>query len=107
MLPSERVNSHLIPEDGSLTCKEMGSCEFLFVCPWGGGRGGRSIENGVRDACVSRMGWGMCVCVKKGVGDVSVENGVGNVCVDSKMGGGCVSVESVVGDVCLVRIVTV
>ena len=60
-----------------------------------GGRGGRSIENGVRDACVSRMGWGMCV-----------ENGVGNVCVDSKMGGGCVSVESVVGDVRLVRIVT-
>ena len=65
-MPSERVNSHLIPEDGSLTCKEMGSCEFLFVCPLvggGGGGRGRSIENGVGDACLSRMGWGMCVSI--------------------------------------------
>lgn len=29
VLPSERYNAHLVPEDGCLTCPEPGVCEFL------------------------------------------------------------------------------
>ncbi len=26
--PSERVNSHMVPEDGSITCDKIGTCEY-------------------------------------------------------------------------------
>lgn len=29
VVPSERYNAHLVPEDGCLTCPEPGVCEFL------------------------------------------------------------------------------
>ena len=48
-----------------------------------------SFENGVGDACLLRMGWGVCVHSEWGGGCVCVEKGVGEcVCIDSKMGWG-------------------
>lgn len=29
VLPSQRYNAHLVPEDGSLTCSDPGICESL------------------------------------------------------------------------------
>ena len=30
ILKSERVNSHMIPEDGNRVCDEPGTCEYFF-----------------------------------------------------------------------------
>lgn len=27
MIPSSRVQSHMVPEDGTITCEELGTCE--------------------------------------------------------------------------------
>lgn len=29
VLPSQRYNSHMVPEDGTLTCSEPGICKYL------------------------------------------------------------------------------
>nr|UXK97102.1 retinal-binding protein [Haliotis fulgens] len=33
ILPLERVNSHMVPEDGSCTCEEAGTCRLTFTLP--------------------------------------------------------------------------
>ena len=33
VLASQRYNSHMVPEDGSLTCTEAGVCESALVGP--------------------------------------------------------------------------
>lgn len=30
VLPSQRYNAHMVPEDGSLTCTEAGVCKFAL-----------------------------------------------------------------------------
>lgn len=69
VLPSQRYNSHLVPEDGSLTCEQPGICEcastpgtrcaFIAVCrntehvsaPW---------DPSVQEMfCVLQMFWGL------------------------------------------------
>ena len=55
-MPSERVNSHMIPEDGSITLQESGCCESLFVSVGGGGRG-------MEGSRYYRLALRSCVCV--------------------------------------------
>lgn len=31
VLPSQRYNAHLVPEDGSLTCSNPGICKYLCL----------------------------------------------------------------------------
>lgn len=35
VLPNQRYNAHLVPEDGSLTCSVAGVCKWLpLLCCW-------------------------------------------------------------------------
>lgn len=36
VLPSQRYNAHMVPEDGSLTCSEAGVCKSALVGPSSG-----------------------------------------------------------------------
>ena len=47
VLATERVNSHIVPEDGSITCTETGTCKlcvYMSVCMGEGDEGGGGIH---------------------------------------------------------------